>query len=49
MLAMPTPKPQRPTVARLILNWDQTILVQQSLGTFHVGLGSGQSASEELA
>jgi hypothetical protein len=46
---MPTPKLQRTTVAALILNWNQTISVQQSLCAFHVRLRSGQLATEELA
>jgi hypothetical protein len=48
MLAMPTPKLQRTTVAGLILNWNQTISIKQSLCAFHVGLGSGQPAAKEL-
>ena len=38
MSAMPTPKLQRTTVAGFILNWNQTVSVQQSLCTFHLGL-----------
>jgi hypothetical protein len=48
-LAVPTPKLQRTTMAGLILNWNQTISVQQILRVFHIGLGNGQPASEELA
>jgi hypothetical protein len=36
-------------VAGPILNWNQTISVQQSLGAFHIGLRRSQVASEELA
>jgi hypothetical protein len=36
-------------MAGLILNWNQTISVQQILRVFHIGLGNGQPASEELA
>jgi hypothetical protein len=43
------PKLQRTTVTGLILNGNQTISVQQSLCAFHIGLGSGQLATEELA
>ena len=46
---MPTPKLQCTTVARPILNWNQTISVQQSLCAFHVGLASCQLAGEKLA
>jgi hypothetical protein len=45
---MPTPKLQGTTVAGLILNWNQTISVQQSLRTLHVGVGSGQVPSEQV-
>jgi hypothetical protein len=46
MLAMATPKLQRTSVARIILNRNQTVSVQQSLCTFHLGLGSGQVTAE---
>jgi hypothetical protein len=45
---MPTPKFQCTAMAGPILNWNQTVSVQQRLCAFHVGLGSSQAASEKL-